>query len=49
MQTCRHQTEKEAQAISLICLPFAHRINVRFLFVHLLTEEQMELIRLQTD
>jgi hypothetical protein len=39
----------EDQMISLIRLPFAHLSNKSLSFVHLFTEKQTVVIRLQTD
>ncbi len=44
---CRFKRETEAQAISLIHLPFAHCANGSFSFVCLFLKKQMEVIRLQ--
>jgi hypothetical protein len=46
---CGFKCKMEAQAISLIRLLFAHCANGSLLFVHLLTKNQMAVIRLQKD
>jgi hypothetical protein len=46
---CHFKRKTEAQAISLIRLPFAHRVNESLSFICLFTKKQTEVIRLQMD